>query len=871
MPAAYTNLRKRDQKAQLKLDAWNDANTENGHCPPLLVSQMPFVPVASIANNEQYVEVMAENRRREEYNFSSAATTAVKKHVNSISPGLYEKILAPLLSYQRTAYVCLAYYQLTGKVYNGNDSTKIRLPKDPNGIFPPGCRLPALIQLPTAAGKTWIIGSAAVGPKTLVVVPNGGIRGGYREALERQYAAMGIEWDFRVLDPTRNRRRVLPTDKVIPRIDGDSAYLQNDCRLFVTTYQALKDPETLALLFSTYGKHSPIEQIIIDEGHHSAAHTYECILRAAYNANPDVHVVYFTALLDRLDQQYLRHIRVHSMPLGWARESGIVADIRLTSLEYDVDQILIIKDGEVQVENVVGRKRKAKGDKGKAPATREVSDESDAKEPSHDSGIGMDWDEEGVSELRSPDADDVYEARVLRSAKAAFIAQLAVDARLRAGLTTDVDDGNASLDMGGPSGSGSIADDPGIGSDYFPSDYSKDFEDFDMGSDSEYEPSDPDHNHSERSQLDDEDYDSGDDASSEGSGNEAEEPDSDDDEEEVVESKLLTDQQSRIAAAFPDQEDIQKHMIKLSIACLVNRAKESRTYIALMFACRDQEHARNVRIWVDQVIGEHFASLDENWKSVLRAELVVTKLAPPLPLTPEPYPGRAADAHDNVREGRSNIVVQVFMYSEGVDIVPIKIVTFLCPRSKHIAYQILGRGLRLFRFNDDKHNGRWFNPDPEKTKSMMHWSSCFKGQPVVVNNQFELIRDNKLDIFVPECFDMQKDFKALDDTIDFTRRVPAPEGLIVSGGVRAAKKRKTQIIQLNYSGVGKDVRDLKGKAVEGVSSAIPVNALDGDLIARGLAVLDLQIEKDSDPESKSSRVLKHVRGILAELGGYGLR
>jgi hypothetical protein len=786
---------------------------------PLLSPAVPSTPVDQITDADAFTAMMAENRRREAYAFSLDIVTSVKHRFDGIRAGLYEDILGPLFAYQRTAFISLQYYQITGKVYNGNDSQKIRLAKDPNDTIPKGARLPALVQLPTAAGKTWVIGAAAIGRKTLVVVPNGGIRGGYLDALTSQYDAMHVDVGFLILDPTARKKLTTPGGKVVRFVNPDSAQLQNECQLFVTTYQALTDPEVLTRLFATFGKNSPIEQVIFDEGHHAAASTYRHITKTAYAAHPDVHIVYFTALLDRLDEQFIRHVRVYSMPLRWARTAGICADIRVNYIDFHFDEIRWFTEGcdAVRVEKVRRKKRKAV----KEPEIAKLSDEDD---------FSVDDIARAQREsIMQYEADGIGSSGGSSSGSGSGPNYHAGPSRLVTGDSMDIDaDGSADVPEGG---SDDLLHDLSA-SDYLPGDLSND-------SDDDYE------------------------ISSESSHDSDSQPDTDDDEEEEVDGARMSDQQRRIAQLVPENEGVQKHLIRQTLWCLVNRAKRTGTYIASMFACRDQEHARQVRIWIDEVIEEEFTSKDENWKHILRAELIITKTAPGLPITSESYPGMAPGANENVRQGRSNIVVQVFMYSEGVDVVPIKIITFLCPRSKHIAYQMLGRGLRVFRFNDPRHNGRWFNPDAAQTSGMMHWSSCFRSKTNEIGSQYDLIFDNILDVFVPECFDMRKDFESLDDTIYCPQKDPAPEGIIISGGTRTEKKRKTQMVELGYSGVDKDVRDMKGKAVAGISTvAAPVD-LNTDFITSQLNLLaERGLDTGTAEMNGNDRIDMLLRGVM---------
>src|SRR6478609_2867766 len=264
-----------DNEAQVLLDRFNDGNNIDGFCPP--VDTDHFVPVSDIFTPEDYDHYIPDYRYRELYNFKAYPESEnIPKDVNDYiqPPGLYETIMNTLRPSQKTAYTCLAYYQLGERTWNNKYFDSTRLTPDPNSTIPESARLPGLVQYPTASGKSWLIGAASVTKKTLIIVPNGTIRSGFRNVFKRQFKMIGDfgkNVHYVILDPNEKHN---PKNGRMKRIEEDSNMLINECDVLLTTYQALTDFDTLEKLFSTFGRNSPIEQIIFDEGHHAAALTF---------------------------------------------------------------------------------------------------------------------------------------------------------------------------------------------------------------------------------------------------------------------------------------------------------------------------------------------------------------------------------------------------------------------------------------------------------------------------------------------------------------------------------------------------------------------------------------------------------------------
>lgn len=176
---------------------------------------------------------------------------------------------------------------------------------------------PAIIQIPVGCGKTGIMSTLPFGVasgRTLVIAPNLTIRGGIFDALD--IANRECFW---------TKTRVLSDfsdGPYVALLDGLDANL-HDC---IESHFVVTNIQQLASSADRWLPQFPenfFDMILVDEGHHAAAESWQKVFRRF----PDAKVVSLTATPFRRDQRALQGDVIYKYPFSRAMVNGFIKQI----------------------------------------------------------------------------------------------------------------------------------------------------------------------------------------------------------------------------------------------------------------------------------------------------------------------------------------------------------------------------------------------------------------------------------------------------------------------------------------------------------------------------------------------------------------
>ncbi|KAJ3012537.1 hypothetical protein HKX48_006217 [Thoreauomyces humboldtii] len=368
---------------------------EDGHVPSLRSETDPTLPPPPDDDSElhaatAYDMLFERNRAREEHVFNLRQRDIIANNTPHELRSILDRSLPqPFLhQWQATAAKSIVLYQAERanangsqivtdgdsdlpRIYNSNDRTFSELPDDPREILPRGV-MPGYIGAPVGAGKSRVLVTAAgLHEGTIVAVPLSRIKDDmpktfiqFRDAAGLAYSDIVFHFSDATEEEVRDGRIVQMSANtedtqriaVVSRLI-DSSRLASARIVVVTTPTLHAGGNNLGTIMSAWKERGGVRQIIFDEGHHAAAETYIACMKTLYRAaaerasvelpesapvvNP-FHVLIFSAFLDRLDRQIIRAFPVYTMPLYWARITGLTANYLLTLYPCNVAGVMRI-------------------------------------------------------------------------------------------------------------------------------------------------------------------------------------------------------------------------------------------------------------------------------------------------------------------------------------------------------------------------------------------------------------------------------------------------------------------------------------------------------------------------------------------------